>query len=103
MPQRSPLVQLLVLLVFGGVLAAGETTLLGGVVGVLGAAVALSAWALARRRVAAALRTSTGAGPAVSVRAWWAARLRAAPPRQQDPDAAGHTRARAPSALTPAV
>jgi hypothetical protein len=87
----------LALLVLGYVLVAGEPGVLIGAVGV-----ALCAWNLARHGLAV-LRTPTGAGPAVAVRGLRQSRSREAVPRQQDPDAAGHTRARAPSALFPAV
>ncbi|MGH3931485.1 MAG: hypothetical protein ACRDTF_16120 [Pseudonocardiaceae bacterium] len=85
------------LLVLGYVLLAGEPGVLIGLMGV-----ALGAWALARRGLVV-LRMTTGAGPAVAVRALRRSRLRAVVPRAQDPDAAGHTRARAPSVLFPAV
>jgi hypothetical protein len=97
MPRPSTTLQALALLVLGYGLLAGEPGVLIGVVGV-----ALCAWDLARRG-SVVLRTITGAGPAVAVRALRQSRSRAALPRAQDPDAAGHTRARAPSALFPAV
>ncbi len=97
MPRPSTIAQALVLLVLGYALVAGEPGVLVGVVGV-----ALCAWNLARHH-AAVLRTATGAGPAVAARTLRRSRLRGAVARQQDPDAAGHTRARAPSALLPAV
>jgi len=97
MPRPSTIVQAFALLVLGYVLVAGEPGVLIGVVGV-----ALCALALAGRGVAV-LRTTTGAGPAVAVRALRRSRLRAVVPRAQDPDAAGHTRARAPSVLFPAA
>ena len=89
--------QALVLLLLGYVLVAGEP---GVVIGVLGAA--LWAWGLARH-ASVVLRAATARGPAVAVRALRQARSRAAVPRQHDPDAAGHIRARAPSGLLPAV
>lgn len=97
MPRPNTAAQVFALLVFGYALIAGEP---GFLVGVLG--VALCAWGLARYG-SVALRTVTGSGPSVAVRALRQARLRAMVPRQQDPDAAGHTRARAPSVLIPAV
>lgn len=97
MPRLSVTAQGLALLVLGYVLVAGEPAVLVGVVGV-----ALCAWNLARHGLAV-LRTTSGATPGVTVRALRQSRSRAAVPRQQDPDAAGHTRARAPSALFPAV
>lgn len=97
MPRPSTTLRALALLVLGYVLVAGEPGVLIGVVGV-----ALCAWTLACRGVVV-LRTATGSGPAVVVRALRRSRLRAAVPRAQDPDAAGHTRARAPSGLLPAV
>jgi len=96
-PRLSTIVQALALLVLGYVLVAGEPGVLIGVVGL-----ALGAWTLARRGVAV-LRTTSGAGPAVAVRALRRSRLRAVVPCAQDPDAAGHIRARAPSVLFPAV
>ena len=55
------------------------------------------------RHASVVLRAATARGPAVAVRALRQARSRAAVPRQHDPDAAGHIRARAPSGLLPAV
>jgi hypothetical protein len=97
MPRPSTTWQAFALLVLGYALVAGEPGVLIGVVGV-----ALCAWTLARHGLAV-LRTTTGAGPAAAMRALRQSRLRAAVPHAQDPDAAGHTRARAPSALFPAV
>ncbi len=97
MPRPSTIVQAFALLVLGYVLVAGEPGVLIGVVGV-----ALCALTLAGRGLAV-LRTTTGTGPAVAVRALRRSRLRAVVPRAQDPDAAGHTRARAPSVLVPAA
>lgn len=95
--RAAPTMQALVLLVVGYVLLAGEP---GVVIGVLGAA--LWAWGMARH-ASAVLRTTSAPLHALVVRALRQARARAAAPRQQDPDAAGHTRARAPSGLVPAV
>lgn len=97
MPRTPTAMQAIGLLLLGYVLVAGEP---GVVIGVLGAA--LWAWGMARH-AAVALRTSTLHGPAVAVRAMRQARSRAAVPRQQDPDAAGHVRSRAPSGVLPAV
>lgn len=97
MPRPSVTVQVLALLVFGYGLVTGEPALLIGVMGV-----ALCAWGLARHG-SVALRIVTGTGPSVAIRALRQARLRAVVPRQQDPDAAGHVRARAPSVLFPTV
>ncbi|MFC5993196.1 DUF6412 domain-containing protein [Pseudonocardia hispaniensis] len=97
MLRTSTIAQALALLVLGYVLVAGEP---GVLLGVLGAA--LWAWGLVRH-AGVALRTATGAGPAVLVRALRQSRSRVAAPRQQDPDAAGHTRPRAPSGPLPAV
>lgn len=97
MPRPSTIVQAFALLVLGYVLVAGEPGVLIGVVGV-----ALCALTLVGRGVAV-LRMTTGTGPAVAVRALRRSRLRAVVPRAQDPDAAGHTRARAPSVLVPAA
>ncbi|GEL18519.1 DUF6412 domain-containing protein [Pseudonocardia asaccharolytica] len=97
MLRTSTTAQAIALLVLGYVLVAGEP---GVLIGVLGAA--LWAWGLVRH-TAAGLRTAPGAGPAVLARALRQSRSRAAVPRQQDPDAAGHARPRAPSGLVPAV
>ncbi|MGH3521244.1 MAG: DUF6412 domain-containing protein [Mycobacterium sp.] len=97
MPHPSTIAQALALLVLGYALVAGEPGVLIGVVGV-----ALWAWELARLGLAVQRRT-TGGGPAAALRALHQSRSRAALPRAQDPDAAGHTRARAPSVLMPAV
>ena len=97
MLRLSTIVQAFALLVLGYGLVAGEPGVLIGVLGV-----ALCAWTLARRGLAV-LRATSGAGPAVAVRALRRSRLRAVVPRAQDPDAAGHTRARAPSVVFPAV
>lgn len=98
MPRWSSTVQALGLFVLGSVLVAGEPGVLINLVGV-----ALCAWTLARHGLAAVPRINTGIGPAVAVRALRRSRLRTAVPRALDPDAAGHTRARAPSVLLPAV
>lgn len=81
-----------------GVAAGSEPSSL--VVGVLGAVVC--AWGLAAHAVAV-LPAASGYVPAVAARALHRALARRAVPRQRDPDAAGHTRARAPSGLLPAV
>ncbi|RTL64914.1 MAG: hypothetical protein EKK42_23815 [Pseudonocardiaceae bacterium] len=93
----EPMVQALVLLVLGYALLAGEP---GVVIGVLGAV--LWAWGMARH-ASAVLRVAAAPLHAVTARALRQARSRSAPPRQDDPDAAGHTRARAPSGPLPAV
>ncbi|MGH3912335.1 MAG: hypothetical protein ACRDTC_02820 [Pseudonocardiaceae bacterium] len=98
MPRWSSTVQALGLFVLGYVLVAGEPGVLINLVGV-----ALCAWTLARRGLTTVPRMTAGAGPAVAVRALRRSRLRAVVPRAQDPDAAGHIRARAPSVLIPAV
>ncbi|WP_132975670.1 DUF6412 domain-containing protein [Pseudonocardia dioxanivorans] len=95
--RSAPTVQALVLLVVGYTLLAGEP---GVVIGVLGAA--LLAWGMARH-ASAVLRVAAAPLHALVVKALRQARARAAAPRQEDPDAAGHTRARAPSGLLPAV
>lgn len=97
MPRPSTIAQAPALLALGYALIAGEPGVLIGVVGV-----ALCAWELARLCLAVQ-RRCTGTGPAAAVRALQQSRSRAAMPRAQDPDAAGHTRARAPSELLPAV
>jgi hypothetical protein len=91
------MVQAVVLLVLGCALVAGEP---GVVIGVLGAA--LWAWGMARH-ASAVLRIAAAPLHAVTARALRQSRSRCAPPRQEDPDAAGHTRARAPSGPLPAV
>lgn len=74
-----------------------ESSLLLGVLGAL-----LLAWGVVGR--AAALPVAAlGSGPAVAARDHHRALARRAVPRQRDPDAAGHTRSRAPSELLPAV
>ncbi|GAY09372.1 DUF6412 domain-containing protein [Pseudonocardia sp. N23] len=93
----EPTLQALVLLVTGFALLAGEP---GVVIGVLGAV--LWAWGMARH-ASAVMRVAAAPLHAVTARALRQARSRCAPPRQEDPDAAGHTRARAPSGLLPAV
>ncbi|NMH96027.1 DUF6412 domain-containing protein [Pseudonocardia acidicola] len=97
MSRTGTVAQALALLVLGYVLVAGEP---GVVIGVLGAA--LWAWGMARH-ACVVLRATTISGPATAVRALRRSLDRAAVPRQQDPDAPGHTRARAPSGLLPAV
>jgi hypothetical protein len=89
--------QALALLVLGYVLVAGEPGVVIGVVGV-----ALLAWGMARH-ASAVLRATAGSGPATAVRALRRSLDRAPAPRQQDPDAPGHTRPRAPSGPLPAV
>ncbi|MGI5129148.1 DUF6412 domain-containing protein [Pseudonocardia sp. CA-107938] len=75
----------------GGV---GEPGLIAGVVG----AALVCAWGLAH---VVAARTDP-AVPAVAARAHHRTLAGRAVPRQRDPDAAGHTRSRAPSVGTPA-
>ena len=75
-----------------GVLA--EPALLLGAVGAL-----LLAWGVVRP----AGLPSRVPGPPVAARDRRRTLARAAVPRQRDPDAAGHTRSRAPSGLLPAV
>lgn len=72
-----------------------EPALLIGAVGAL-----LLAWGVARPP---ALPTPAGTGPVVAARARRRALAGRAVPRQRDPDAAGHTRSRAPSDVVPAV
>jgi hypothetical protein len=90
-------VLLLVSALLGMSLADGvftEPALLIGAVGAL-----LLAWGVARPLV---LPVPAGAGPVVSARARRRALAGRAVPRQRDPDAAGHTRSRAPSDVVPA-
>lgn len=101
---HSPLPSLrtvLRVLLLGSVLVAVSTvtepSLLVGVLGAL-----LCAWGLASRSMAI-LPTAAAYGPAVAARDHHRALARRAVPRQRDPDAAGHTRSRAPSGLLPAV
>lgn len=72
-----------------------EPALLLGAVGAL-----LLAWGVARPVV---LPVPAGAGPAVAARERRRTLAGRAVPRQRDPDAAGHTRSRAPSDVVPAV
>lgn len=102
MPRPGPVAQVVALFVLGSVLVAGgalassePAALLAGAIGV-----ALCAWGLAHR-TGVLSRAATSAGPAVAVRALRRARLRAATPRHLDPDAPGHTRARAPAVPHP--
>lgn len=87
---------LLVLLwaALAGLGTVGEPSL---VVGVVGAALAC-AWGHAHL----VAERSDPAVPAVTARAHHRTLAGRAVPRQRDPDAAGHTRSRAPSAGTPA-
>jgi hypothetical protein len=89
-------VLLLLSVLLGTSLADGaltEPSLLLGAVGAL-----LLAWGIARPATPPALP----AGVAVAAREHRRALARRAVPRQRDPDAAGHTRSRAPSDLLPA-
>lgn len=72
----------------------GEPSLVAGVVG----AALACAWGLAH----VVAERSDPAVPAVAARSHHRALAGRAVPRQRDPDAAGHTRPRAPSAGTPA-
>ncbi|GAA1325118.1 hypothetical protein GCM10009610_57900 [Pseudonocardia xinjiangensis] len=98
---RATAAQALGLLLLGSVLIGTavviEQSLLMGVLGAL-----LCAWGLARRP-ALVLPAAACARLAVAVREHHRALARRAVPRQRDPDAAGHTRSRAPSELLPAV
>jgi hypothetical protein len=86
------------LLLTGYVLAAGEPA---AVVGVVGAA---ALWALGlARRASTVLRVTSSRGAAVTRRSGHRRAARSRLLRQLDPDAAGRTRARAPSGLLPAV
>jgi hypothetical protein len=77
--------------VIGGL---GEPTLVAGVVG----AALICAWGLALT----VAQSTDAAVPAVVARSHHRALAGRAVPRQRDPDAAGHTRSRAPSDATPA-
>lgn len=88
---------LLLAVLIGSSLADGgltEPSLLLGAVGAL-----LLAWGIAHRIALLA----PPAGPAAAAQAHRRALARGAVPRQRDPDAAGHTRSRAPSGILPAV
>ncbi|MFC4945558.1 DUF6412 domain-containing protein [Pseudonocardia sp. GCM10023141] len=95
----APVAALLLLgsLLVGVSAAAAEPSLLLGVLGAL-----LCAWGLAAHGVVV-LPTTAVYGPAIAARDHHRALARRAVPRQRDPDAAGHTRSRAPSGLFPAV
>lgn len=97
MSRTSSTVPALGLLLLGYALVAGEPVVVAGVLGV-----ALWAWEMAHHSSTAAHPT-TGSRPTVAVRALHRSRARDAVPRQQDPDASGHVRARAPAAPRPAV
>lgn len=98
---RTATAQALGLLLLGSVLVSTavflEQSLLMGVLGAL-----LCAWGLARRP-ALVLPAAACTRLAVAAREHHRALARRAVPRQRDPDAAGHTRSRAPSELLPAV
>lgn len=74
-----------------------EPSLLLGMLGAL-----LVAWGVARY-TAAGPSAVAGSGPVVAALHHHRALAGRAVPRQRDPDAAGHTRSRAPSGLLPAV
>ncbi len=93
----STTAQALALFVLGYLLVAGEPGVLIGAVGA-----ALWVWGMARH-VSVVVRAGLDDGPAVAVRALRQSRSRTAAPRQHDPDAPGHTRARAPSTPLPVV
>ena len=86
-----------VLTALAGTALGAESPLVAGVLGAL-----LCAWALARY-TAVVLPAVSGGRPAVAARDHHRALARRAVPWQRDPDAAGHTRSRAPSELLPAV
>ncbi|MCW0213758.1 MAG: DUF6412 domain-containing protein [Pseudonocardia sp.] len=86
-----------VVLLLTGYALAGEPA---AVVGVVGAAL----WALGlARQASTVLRVSSSRGPSVTRRSGHRRASRSRLLRQLDPDAAGRTRARAPSGLLPAV
>jgi hypothetical protein len=94
---RTPLALLLALVtsvLIGAVLIGGGTTEPTLLAGLAAVAVAVALGAVHRAPPAAA---HTGA---VAVRARRRRLDQGAPPRQHDPDAAGHTRSRAPSRAT---
>ncbi len=90
-------VLLLLSAVLGSALAEGTLTEPSLLLGALGAL--LLAWGVARPVVP----PTPSIGPAVAARAHRHALVRSAVPRQRDPDAAGHTRSRAPSDRLPAA
>jgi hypothetical protein len=98
---RAATAQALGMLLLGSVLVGTavivEPSLLMGVLGAL-----LCAWGLARQP-ALVLPAAAGAARAVAAREHHRVLARRAVPRQRDPDAAGHTRSRAPSELLAAV
>lgn len=83
--------------VVAGIGAVTEPSLVLGVLAAL-----LCPWG-AVHRAAVVLPTASRSGPAVAAREHHRVLARRAVPRQRDPDAAGHTRSRAPSGLLPAV
>jgi hypothetical protein len=86
------------LLLTGYALAAGSPA---AVVGVIGAA---ALWALgSARHASTVLRVTSSRGPAVTRHSGHRRAARSRLLRQLDPDAAGRTRARAPSGLLPAA
>jgi len=98
-PVRGTIQQATALVVLWSALVAvvgglGDPSLLAGVVG----AALVCAWGLAHT---VAARTGP-AVPAVVARSHHRALAGRAVPRQRDPDAAGHTRSRAPSGDSPA-
>lgn len=96
---RGAWAQAAALLLLGSFLvgAMAEPTLVVGVLGAVLCAIGLA------HHTAAVLPAITGAVPAVAARERRRALARRAVPRQRDPDAAGHTRSRAPSGLLPAA
>lgn len=99
---RAVVVSAIVFTVVSGVVAAlastgAEPSVVVGVLGTLLVAVAVA------RNVAVVLPAVTGIGPVVAARDHHRALARRPVPRHRDPDAAGHTRSRAPSELLPAV
>lgn len=92
---------LLVTVLLGSALAGdallAEPSLLLGALGAL-----LLAWGVVGRADALPLAVA-GSGSAIAARDHHRALARRAVPRQRDPDAAGHTRSRAPSELPPAA
>lgn len=94
---RSAAVPLLGVLLLLGV-STEPSVLLAGVIG----AGLFSALALVRF-LQLAVRPAVAAGPAVAVHEHLRALARRGVPRLRDPDAAGHTRSRAPAGPLPAV
>lgn len=96
---RSAAVPLFGVLLLLGVSAEPSVLLAALAAGVLGAGLL----AAVARCVRYAVRPVGSVGPAAAIHEHLRALARRGVPRLRDPDAAGHTRSRAPSGLLPAV